>query len=257
LIASRHQTVRRLALTLGSAAALVSGWLHAQPPAATPPVTPYINRNIIVLDPAHGGEDNGATLNSQQEKNITLALSSNLKTLLTARGFTVVTTRDAELPATAPLLTSDQRAGIANHVRPAACILLHATATGSGVHLFTSALEPSLVPYEPSTAVLWETAQTFYLPQSRRLANDLGLALLRAKIPILLTRTSVRPLDNLTCPAIAVEVAPLAKAGQKPTPSTDTFYQQRIADTLASAIQTWRDTALPRPAPKPATGVTP
>jgi N-acetylmuramoyl-L-alanine amidase len=256
LTAFRHQTVRRLALTLGSAAALAPVWLTAQAPVA-PPASPYINRNVIVLDPAHGGQDNGPTLNGQPEKDITLAFAASLKTLLTARGFTVVATRDAELPTTIPLLTSDQRAGIANHLRPAVCILIHATALGAGVHLSTSALEPSLLPYEPSVPVPWDTAQTFYLPQSRRLANDLGLALLRAKVPVLLTRASLRPLDNLTCPAIAIEVSPLANASQRPTQPTDAFYQQRIADTLAAAILTWRDATLPRPAPKPATGATP
>jgi N-acetylmuramoyl-L-alanine amidase len=249
--------VRRIALTLGSAATFAPASLFAQLPAVTPPATPYINRNVIVLDPAHGGQDSGASLNNQPEKNLTLALAANLKTLLTARGFTVAATRDADLPATAPLLTTDQRAGIANHLRPAACIVLHATSTGNGIHLATSGLQPSLVPYEPSAPGPWDSAQTPYLSQSQRLANDLGLALLRAKVPVLLTHIPLRPLDNLTCPAIAIEIAPLAANGQKPVPVTDPGYQQRIIDTIANAILLWRDATFPRPAPKPAAGATP
>ncbi len=45
-------------------------------------------------------------------------------------------------------------------------------------------------------------------PPKPRLANTLGLALLRARLPVLLSRASLRPLDNLTCPAVAIEIAP-------------------------------------------------
>ena len=243
------QQAARLTLSL-----LLSAAACAQTPA---PATPYINRNVIVLDPAHGGQDNGANLGSQPEKDVTLALSASLKALLTARGFTVVSTRESDLPDTAPILTTDQRAGIANHLRPVACIVIHATGTGSVVTLFTSSLPLSPDLYEPAAAVPWETAQTTYLSASQRLANDLGIALLHAKIPAVLTRTSLRPLDNLTCPAIAIEVAPLAGSGGKSTSPTDGYYQQRLADTLAAAIQNWRDLFYPRSAPRSATGTTP
>ncbi|HEY0263290.1 MAG TPA: N-acetylmuramoyl-L-alanine amidase [Granulicella sp.] len=220
---------------------------------------PYISRNVILLDPAHGGQDNGAAIGSQPEKNITLSLSDTLKSLLTARGFTVATTRDGDPPAGAPALTFDQRAGTANHLRPAACILLHVTSSGFGVHLVTSALDPSVSPYEPSVPQPWDTAQAFYIPQSRSLANDLGLALEHAKLPVVLLHAAVRPLDNLTCPALAVELAPLARSGQRPLPPSDSLYQQRLATALADALVAWRDENLPKPAPpapKPA-GVTP
>ena len=71
------------------------------------------------------------------EKDITLALSSHLRAALAAQGIAVVMTResDADLPAS-------QRAGIANHALASACLILHATATGTGVHLFTSSLAP-------------------------------------------------------------------------------------------------------------------
>ncbi len=40
-------------------------------------------------------------------------------------------------------MPSIQRAGIANHASASACLILHATATGTGVHLFTSSLRLS------------------------------------------------------------------------------------------------------------------
>jgi N-acetylmuramoyl-L-alanine amidase len=78
------------------------------------------------------------------------------------------------------------------------------------------------------------------VPQSLALANDLGLALVHAKLPVLLTRASVRPLDNLTCPAVAVEIAPLSAAGADPVPVTDGEYQQQIAQAIVSGLTSWR-----------------
>ncbi len=110
-----------------------------------------------MLDPAHGGTDSGARIgDTTLEKNVTLALAFRLRSLLTARGFTVVLTRDSDT-ATEPNspsnpLTLDDRAGIANHARGAACLLLHATGRGTGVHLYTSELEP--IPSEAGTRAL-------------------------------------------------------------------------------------------------------
>lgn len=220
------------------------------------PTTPYFNRNLIVLDPAHGGQDAGPSLNGRPEKAITLSLSSALRASLIVAGFTVVSTRETDLPDSAPLLTNDQRAGIANHLRPAACIIFHATATGSGIHLTTSSLTQSDGLHDTGP-LPWETLQDDYIDRSQRLSNDLGLALVHAKIPTLLIHATLRPLDNLTCPAVAIEVAPLS-TGSRSTPVTDAGYQQRLADTLAAAILTWRDATSPRPPPKPPTGgVTP
>lgn len=202
---------------------------------------PPANRNVVVLDPAHGGQDHGATLNGAMEKDLTLSLAAYLRASLTSRGMTVITTRDADLPAATPVLTSDQRASVANHPRPLACIVLHATAVGSGIHIAMSALEPPQTPADATAAVPWDLAQAAYIPQSLHLANTLGLALLQAKVPVLLTRAALRPLDNLTCPAIAIEVAPLQAGGGRGTPVADPGYQYKLAETLAAAIVNWRN----------------
>src|SRR5579859_420042 len=57
---------------------------------------------LIVLDAAHGGLDTGAHLPAElQEKDLTLMLSIRLRSMLSARGITVVTTRESDetLPA--------------------------------------------------------------------------------------------------------------------------------------------------------------
>jgi N-acetylmuramoyl-L-alanine amidase len=192
-------------------------------------------RTLVFIDPAHGGPDTGAHLpNNVLEKDVTLALATHLKTALAAAGFPVITTRDSDPSAALP---TDQRAGIANHARPAICLVLHATDSGAGVHIITSALPAS---NEPPHILPWDTAQAASIPQSLQLANTLGLALQHVSLPVLLARASVHPLDNLNCPAIAIEIAPLLNPGADPTPVTDPAYQQRILSAITSALISWR-----------------
>jgi len=227
------------------------------PAAQPPPLTATFNRTLIFLDPAHGGQDSGAHLNGQiLEKDVTLALAIRLRTLLSEHGFSVLSSRQNDEPNPAAPLTLDDRAGIANHARPVACIVVHATASGRGVYLYTSALMP---PDPEPRALLWDSAQGPWVPQSLRLANELGTALSRTHVPLVLGRVALRPLDNLTCPAVALEIAPLPVDGSDPTPVTDPAYQQRVAEAVANALIFWRSHADPtaKPAPSVAPASTP
>ena len=214
------------------------------------------NRTLVVLDPAHGGGDTGSRINDQiVEKDVTLALAFRIRSLLAARGFTVVMTRDSDAAAPAPVgtaappapLSLDDRAGIANHARPVACLLLHATASGTGVHLYTSELDPTAGESVPSP---WLTAQAAWVAQSQKLAGQVGSALGRAQMPLVVNRASVRPVDSLTCPALVIELAP---AGSDVASINDAGYQQHIAEALTGALVFWQNQAQPptRLAPPP------
>jgi N-acetylmuramoyl-L-alanine amidase len=206
---------------------LTSRIAHAQQPAP---------RTIILLDPGHGGPDTGAHLpNNVLEKDMTLAFAGRLRALLTTSGFSVIATRDADPAVT---FTTDQRAEIANHAHPTACLVLHATSSGNGIHIVTSALTENIE--EPHAPTPWNTAQAASIPQSLSLANEIGLALQHSKLPVILSRVSLRPLDNLTCPAVAIEIAPLTPADSDATPITDATYQQNVAKAISTAIASWR-----------------
>jgi N-acetylmuramoyl-L-alanine amidase len=217
-----------------------------------------LNRTTVVIDPGHGGSDTGARINdSLTEKDVTLALAFRLRSLLSARGFTVVMTRDSDnLSPTATTLALDDRAGTANHARAGACLLLHATAGGAGVHLYTSELQPA--PGE-AAQIPWLTAQAAWVPQSQRLAAQLATALGRARIPLVQSRASVRPVDSLTCPALVVELAP---NGSDVGSLADGAYQGRVAEAIANALVFWQNQVqapvriLP-PAPSPDATTTP
>ena len=210
--------------------------------------TPPFNRTTIVIDPAHGGADNGARISDATvEKDVTLALALRLRSLLAARGFNVVLTRDSDdaNQKAAPFapLTLDDRAGIANHERASACLLLHATPSGTGVHLYTSELQ-QLQPAAEPVAGPWLTAQAAWVAQSQQLATRISDALTRSHLPLIDGSASVRPLDSLTCPALVIELAPGA---DDPDSINDVNYQQRVARAITGALTFWKDAAHPPP----------
>ncbi|MCU1312568.1 MAG: cell wall hydrolase/autolysin [Acidobacteriaceae bacterium] len=187
---------------------------------------------MVVLDAAHGGSDTGAHLRAElQEKDLTLILSIRLRSMLSARGITVVTTRESD-----ETLAPSKRAAIANAQKPAACLILHASDSGSGIHLFTSSLAPAAV----ATFLPWDQAQAAYVSQSMRWSAEIVSAMTKAGVPVTLGRTAMQPLDNMTCPAAAVEVAPLTRDGVVTTTITDPEYQSRILAGLAAAVESWR-----------------
>ena len=189
-----------------------------------------------MIDAAHGGDDLGGHLSSGQlEKNANLALSVRLRSLLGARGFQVITTRESDQS-----IDLNRRAEIANHADARACISLHTADTGSGVHLFVS----SLAPATPTRFVPWRTAQAGWITRSLALAGVLNSALLHAGTIVTLGRTPLPGIESMTCPAVAIELAPERDSDHKVTAEPDDAdYQARIAATLATALLEWRTDA--------------
>jgi N-acetylmuramoyl-L-alanine amidase len=193
-------------------------------------------RFVVVLDAAHGGDDAGGRLaNGQYEKNFTLALTGRLRSLLAARGIQVVTTRDSDVT-----VEPDRRAEIANHAQAEACLCLHASESGSGIHLFTS----SLAPAQPARFAPWKTAQAAWVTRSLALAGGVNSALQHTGMSVSLGRTTLPVIDSMTCPAVAIEIAPQRSANHKTTAGLDDKdYQASVATALAAALVEWRTEA--------------
>src|SRR5579863_3026151 len=207
----------------------------AQAPAPPPPA-PAPPRFVIVLDAAHGGDDTGGHLSSGQlEKNANLAFSVRLRSLLGARGFQVVTTRESDQS-----VDLNRRAEIANHADARACISLHTADTGTGAHLFVS----SLTPASPTRFVAWKTAQAEFVTRSLALAGVLNAALLHAGTIVTLGRTPLPGIESMTCPAVAIELGPERDSDHKVTAEPDDAnYQAQMAQTLATALLEWKSQA--------------
>jgi len=193
--------------------------------------TPPAPRPVVVLDAAHGGDDAGAMIGNQQEKNLTLALSVKLRSLLMARGFSVVTTRESDTTVDA-----GQRAETANRANALACLSLHATQAGSGVHLFAS----SLTPAEGTRLTAWKTTQAAWVTRSLALAGVVNSALGQANVTVTLGRTNLPTIDSMSCPALAIEVAPQRDADAPAAGLEDSTTQAHIAEALAAAMVEWR-----------------
>jgi N-acetylmuramoyl-L-alanine amidase len=219
---------------------------------------------VVVLDAAHGGDDGGGQVGASgggtavAEKNITLALSVRLRSLLTARGFTVITTREGNVN-----LSADARAQTANRatsgtIGNAACLSLHASESGSGVHIFVSSLAQS----SGGRFLPWKTAQSAFIDRSLRLAGTVNSALehtavagggsvngpeagtvesATGPIPATLGRATLPGVDSMTCPAVAIEMAPIRGADHKVvTEVTDPVYQTQLVEALAAAMLEWK-----------------
>jgi N-acetylmuramoyl-L-alanine amidase len=242
---SDGRTINIAAAAVPSAAAQ-----NAQPPAATPaspaatvpPTTapvavpsapvPPTRQYFAVVDASHGGDDHGETLSaSLMEKDVTVALARSLRQELQNRGITTLVLRDSDAN-----LSVDQRAVFANADRAAIYIALHAASSGRGVRVYTALLPfggDDRGPFRP-----WTTAQHASLSLSQTAATAVAGELQKRQVAVRALSAPLRPLNNVTGPAIAVEVsAQNADLAQLTAPD----YQQQVTSAVATAIAGIRD----------------
>jgi N-acetylmuramoyl-L-alanine amidase len=201
-------------------------------PAASSPAAPISRRYFAVVDASHGGDDQGETLsNSLLEKDVTVAFARSLRQELESRGITTLVLRDSDAN-----LSVDQRAVFANADRAAIYIALHAASNGHGVRVYTA-----LLPYgddDRGPFRSWTVAQRVSLPLSRTAASAVASEMQKRQIPVRIMGAPLRPLNNLTGAAIAVEIAP---QGSDVSQLTAPDYQQLITSAVATAIAGTRD----------------
>ena len=189
-------------------------------------------RPLAIVDPAHGGDERGAALTDKlAEKDVTLGFARLLRHELEARGFAVNLLRDGDTA-----LTLDQRAATANTARAAIYISLHAASQGDGVRVYTA-----LLPVEAESKGIfraWNSAQTPVLPISRVVSAAIVAEMQKKQFSSQASSASLRPLNNVAMPAVAVELAPGAD-GLNDLNSAN--YQQRAAAAIADAVVAVRD----------------
>ncbi len=182
---------------------------------------------LVVVDAGHGGDERGAALSDKlAEKDVTLAFARKLRGELQARGISTLMLRDSD-----STLTLEQRADTVNASRAAVYIALHAASLGTGVRVYTAMLPA--VPTRQQLFVPWEMAQSGHTAASRVVANAVAEEIGKHEMPSAVVAAPVRPLNNLTTAAIAVEVS-------LPGPQVETLnsaaYQQQVAAAIASGI---------------------
>ncbi len=197
-----------------------------------PPPAPVHTGPVIVINPAHGGTDEGAHAdNGLLEKNVVLIFARMLRSEFERQGYRVVMTRNDDSNP-----SYEDRAAVANAYRDAIFISLHVSSTGQlgaaraysyqfsnpvvMVGATTSggtanAAPPAAAQATPTSGLLvWEEAQRPYIESSRRVADALQAALAQKfpGSPATSVRFAVRELRSVAAPAIAVEVSSVAAA---------------------------------------------
>src|ERR1700687_3529882 len=190
------------------------------------------HRILAVVDAAHGGEERVAALTDKlAEKEVTLGFARLLRHELEIRGFAVALLRDGDNS-----WSLDQRAAAANVARAGIYISLHAVSQGSGARVYTA-----LLPVEgTSNGVFhaWNAAQAPALPVSRIVSAAIVAEMQRREFLVRASSASLRPLNNVFMPAVAVELAPGANGVADLTSAN---YQQRAASAIADAVVSVRD----------------
>jgi len=201
---------------------------------ASPNASPASNfhRPLAVVDPAHGGDERGAALTDKlAEKEVTLGFARLLRHELEIRGFAVALLRDSDIN-----LTLDQRAAAANVGRAGIYISLHAVSQGTGARVYTA-----LLPVEGESKGVfhaWNAAQAPALQISRIVSAAIVAELQTKDFPAQKSSASLRPLNNVFMPAVAVELAP---GPDGIADLTSANYQQRAAAAIADAVVSVRD----------------
>ncbi len=257
----------------------VTKGISGAPGAATPaagarapvlaPGTPSAPKaKTVVLDPGHGGVEEGAKgPGGLLEKDATLALAKTVQEVLQRRGYRVVATRGSD--ATVGL---DDRAAAANAAKADVFLSIHCNAsraaTSHGTEVYYLSLDASdraaalLAESEnaapratPNTAaknaavrdldlILWDLAQNQHLSASARLAEIvqadfnrlLGIATRGVK------QAPFRVLIGVNAPAVLVEVAFITNPEEEARIGSDEFRRQ-VAETLAGSVDTYFRTA--------------
>ena len=125
---------------------------------------------------------------------------------------------------------------MSNSAGAAIYICVHATSQGHGVRLYT-ALMPSGGENQ-GPFLDWDTAQSSFEATSQLAQSGVATALQSKQIPVRTLSAPLRPLNNVTAAALAIEVSPATSdVSQLNTPE----YQQLIASAVATGIADVRD----------------
>lgn len=165
----------------------------------------------IVIDPGHGGADNGVVgQNGVTEKYLAMDLAQRIADHLRGR-YRVRLTRTSDIG-----MSLDERPGMANNERAAAFISLHAggsldrTLAGATLFYYTGGYDPAAPAKETAAASYrpWRDVQKPHRPASTALANRIKARLDAppAVSPAVVADGPLRVLMGADMPAVVIEV---------------------------------------------------
>jgi N-acetylmuramoyl-L-alanine amidase len=220
--------------------------------AGPPPPVPH----VIVLDPGHGGSDNGAENKSLkvQEKMLTLDVALRLKPLLEAKGWTVVLTREKDT-ALGETKTADLDARVACATRAKADVFvsIHFDAAASGALQGSEIF--SLAPANQYSTDSWQARKAgggslfdHEVPGNRQDAWNAVLAhAMYTRLQPALRTTDLGEriahwyvLQSLPCPGVLVEPAYITNPMEALRAYSPDF-RQKVAEALADGLNAYAE----------------
>ena len=212
---------QEIALQLNSVRQVVTSGLTL---SRSPTQTTYGNitygnttgRELIVIDPGHGGPDVGATRNGVYEKDIVLSVSKQLGRILQQMGYAVIYTRTEDID-----LDLEPRVQIAENARASAFVSIHVNS------LSASASQVNGVEtYHAPGASLGKSLAEFVHEQiiASTGATDRGVKSARFHV---IAKTSM--------PAILVETGFITNPSES-AKLVNSAYQERLAEAIARGM---------------------
>lgn len=189
-----------------------------------------VRRNLVVLDPGHGGRDPGKVgVQGEQEKDINLAISLKVKERLEKDGMEVVMTREKDVmladedASNKKLEDLNNRISIINERQPAVAVSIHqnsysdASVKGAQVFYFTHSDKG-----KQAAEAMQKELLEFDQENTRKIkANDTYYLLKKTEVPTVIVECGF-----LSCPEEAALL-------------TDEAYQKKLAEAIAKGIESW------------------
>jgi N-acetylmuramoyl-L-alanine amidase len=197
--------------------------------------------DTVVLDPGHGGFDNGASGAWGNEKTFTLDTALAARRELIRGGYRVEMTR-----ATDTYVSLEQRVNIANRFPHAVFVSIHFNSSAGGVGIESFALAPEGVPSNMSSEHHFSAADV-----ARHAGNahdEHNIALTASIHAMVLTRLAAfdrgvkharfHVLRDVKIPAVLVEGGFISNPSEGQRISTSS-YRQRLGTAIAQGIQNY------------------
>ncbi|MBK7369514.1 MAG: N-acetylmuramoyl-L-alanine amidase [Candidatus Eisenbacteria bacterium] len=210
-----------------------------QPFAPESPAGPRPMR-VVVLDPAHGGDDAGVQADGAVEKTLALDLAKRVATELERRGVRAVLTR-----ADDRVLTTAARAEIANRARADVVVSLHFDGFQSprarGAIVYCPAASFAETPGDAASGLTpWRDVATRHAPQARALAEALATSLENAaQGPARVRERLTQPLLGVNAPGVTLECATLTNAADRARVTTGAGLQA-LAVAITDGLLAWQ-----------------
>jgi len=180
-----------------------------------------LSGKIVVIDPGHGGNTNGAKYGGLKEKDLNLDVSLRLYSLLKSKGIKVYLTRKTD-----STLTLAQRYNYANSVKATLFVSVHHNAL------------PNNASYKGTETLYSPSGTTLKGISSKNLAKVVQTELVKRLGTInrgIISRPELAVLRHSKMPSIIAEIGYMTNSKERQRINSSSF-KQKSAEALCSAI---------------------